>query len=170
MIMGLPAMERDELLAAVAQRMTTPTSGSVSTPRELYDFQLTGRTAGSAVLEGAGVSAEMDRRNDAVPTGLEEGKMEKAKKKGKGDFDRGEKKSWDGRVVTEDGKLAQEIFLAISLSLPYHCLYPLPLSAPPLSVRAPLGAWGVSGCRLSVWYGLPSLKHDLLPPILKVRR
>ena len=97
MIMGLPAMERDELLAAVAQRMTTPTSGGVSTPRELYDFQLTGRTAGSAVLDGAGVSTEMDRRNDVVPMGLEEGTMEKAKKKGKGDCNKGEKKRWEVR-------------------------------------------------------------------------
>ena len=46
MIMGLPTGERDELLNVVAQRMEAADSEQqgVTTPREVYDFQLSGNT------------------------------------------------------------------------------------------------------------------------------
>lgn len=62
MIMGLPAGERDELLATVAQRMElAPTASDskqgVTTPMELYDFQLTGKVSASVTCDaGAGLT------------------------------------------------------------------------------------------------------------------
>jgi len=67
MILGLPAGERDALLQAVAQRteaLVGDDSGvkiGVATPRELYDFQLTGQTGSAAacVVAGAGLTPPM---------------------------------------------------------------------------------------------------------------
>lgn len=108
MIMGLPATERDELLATVAQRMTASngerTSDTVSTPLELYNFQVTaGTAAGSAALEGTGTSSEM---TDGASMGLEEEKVEKAK--GTGDCRRG-KLSWEVMRSGIEGP-GQEVF------------------------------------------------------------
>ena len=67
MIMGLPAGERDALLQAVAQRTEALVGDDsavkigVATPRELYDFQLTGQTGSAAacVVAGAGLTPAM---------------------------------------------------------------------------------------------------------------
>ena len=67
MIMGLTTGERDELLKVVAQRIDATSAagdgemrGGVSTPREVYDFQLTGQTPSTMALNaGAGMTPPM---------------------------------------------------------------------------------------------------------------
>jgi hypothetical protein len=82
MIMGLPSSEREELLANVAERVAMADDGNeasgVTTPRELYDFQVTG-TAGPAGpsdhVEGTGLAPPMLRTDAEGPMDMKDKKM-----------------------------------------------------------------------------------------------
>ena len=63
MIVGLPADEREELLKMVAQRASAAGEmhEGVSSPREVYDFQLTAKT-GIEAAAGAGMTPSMTEK------------------------------------------------------------------------------------------------------------
>ena len=97
MIMGLPAAEREELLATVAQRVEAAgaEADGVRTPRETYDFQRTG-VAGA----GAGISPEPSPIPGALPA-APTGSMKKTN-----DDDKMQRKLMD-KVDKYTGKLAK---------------------------------------------------------------
>ena len=134
MIMGLPTSERDELLKVVAQRMEAlETAGDeqvqgVRTPKEVYNFQLTGQ-----VGAGAGMTPAPSVRGDGEQFGkmMEKGKMKDEMKKDKMKDckmqDGGEKmrrkliekmEKYRGKIDKNEMKLARaERMLAVSEAL-----------------------------------------------------
>lgn len=113
MIMGLTMGERDELLKVVAQRIDASSAagdgemrGGVSTPREVYDFQLTGQTPSTMALNaGAGMTPPMvESSTRTTTTDMENTKMKEEKMKMKEDKDK-----MRGRLGEESDKMTMKL-------------------------------------------------------------
>ena len=124
MIMGLPSSEREELLANVAERVAMADDGDevrgVATPRELYDFQLTGTAGPSADVEGCGLAPPMLRTDAEGPMDMKDKKNMKNEKE-KNAMDGGDNKmtmklkekleKYRGKVAKNQHKLARAEYM-----------------------------------------------------------
>lgn len=134
MIMGLPTSERDELLKVVAQRMEAlETAGDeqvqgVRTPKEVYNFQLTGQVgAGAGMTPAPSVRGDGEQFGKMMEKGKMKDKMKKDKMKDCKMQDGGEKmrrkliekmEKYRGKIDKNEMKLARaERMLAVSEAL-----------------------------------------------------